>query len=266
MEIIKKLINHYRNGILIEKIFKYTVAILYKIYNSFLFRHLFNFLLTNRRKIKRFEKSLTPIDDSFYKIANYYLPVKNKLDKNSNFLSFGIGSDVDFEVEVYSQYGVSVNCFDPTPRSEQFINEINLKYIKFFPVGLSEDSGKLTFYQTKPYSDYTLIKPNIYWDKFNADCFSIDNILKKLNINFIDLIKLDIEGAAIDSINQLCSSPNRFGILISELEFMEKDIENYTKKVNKIVDIANQNNYDLFRLPKIKSNFKSIEIIIVNRN
>ena len=80
------------------------------------------------------------------------------------------------------------------------------------------------------------------------------------------MIKLDIEGAAIDSINHLCSSPNRFGILISELEFMEKDVENYTKKVNKIVDIANQNNYDLFRLPKSKSNFKSIEIIIVNRN
>lgn len=266
METVKKLIKHYQNGILIEKIFKYTVAILYKIYNSILFRHVFNFILPNRRKIKRFEKNLTLIDDSFYKIANYYLPVKNKLDKNSNFLSFGIGSDVDFEIEVYSQYGTPVNCFDPTPRSVQFINEINLNYIKFSPVGLSEDSGKLCFYQTKPYSDYTLIKPNIYWDKFTADCFSIDSLLKKLNINFIDLIKLDIEGAAIDSINHLCSTPNRFEILISELEFMEKDVENYFKKIDKIIKVANKNNYSLFRLPKSKSNFKSIEIIIVNRN
>ena len=266
MEIIKKLIKHFQNGILIEKIFKYIIAILYKIYNSFLFRHIFNLLLINRRKIKKFEKSLMPIDGSFYKIANYYLPVKNKLDKNSNFLSFGVGADVDFEVEVYSQYGTSVNCFDPTPRSEQFIKEINLKYINFFPVGLSEHSGKLTFYQTKPYSDFTLIKPNIYWDKFTADCFSIDSLLKKLNINFIDLIKLDIEGAAIDSINYLCSSPNRFEILISELELMDNDVETYIKKINKIIEIAGENNYSLFRLPKSKSNFKSIEIIIVNRN
>ena len=100
MEIIKKLIKHFQNGILIEKIFKYIIAILYKIYNSFLFRHIFNLLLINRRKIKKFEKSLMPIDGSFYKIANYYLPVKNKLDKNSNFLSFGVGADVDFEVEL----------------------------------------------------------------------------------------------------------------------------------------------------------------------
>jgi len=266
MRNFKKIIEHIENRVLIRKLAKYCIAILYKIYNSNFLKVIFNITSKKRRKIKQFEQKLKLIDNNFFKIANYYLPVFNNLNADSNFLSFGVGADVEFEFSVFKKYNTKSFCFDPTPRSQQFIKELNENFISYFPIGLSENGGKLTFYQTKPYSDYTLIKPKIFWDKFEAACLSIDEILNKLQVNYIDLIKLDIEGSAMGSIYHLCSKPNRFGILIAELELMDGDVKKFLKEVMQLLNLVNNNGYNIYRLPKENSNYKSIEIIILNKD
>lgn len=266
MRNLKKIIEHINNRVLIRKVAKYFIAILYKIYNSNFLKVIFNIISKKRRKIKQFEQRLKLIDNKFFKIANYYLPISNSLNVDSNFLSFGVGADVEFEFLVFKKYNISSFCFDPTPRSQQFIEALSENFISYFPIGLSENGGNLTFYQTKPYSDYTLIKPKIFWDKFEATCLSIDEILNKLEVDYIDLIKLDIEGSAMESISHLCSKPNRFGILIAELELMDGDIKKFIKEVNQILNLVNNNGYTIYRLPKENSNYKSIEIIILNKD
>ena len=264
MNNFKKINNHFKNRVLLRKIFQYLVAVLYKLYNSFLLKIFFNFISIKRRKLRKFERTIKLIDKNFFKVGNYFLPITNTLDSDSNFLSFGIGSDVRFECAVYDKYKTSAHCFDPTPRSQKLMKEINKDFLNYYPIGLSENGGSLTFYQTKPYSDYTLFKPNIFWNKFVAECFSIDEILNNFDIDYIDLIKLDIEGAAMESILHLCSTPERFGILVAELELMDGDINNYISQVKQLLELVNVNNYEIFRIPKKRSNFKSIEVIILN--
>ena len=112
------------------KLKHYLIAVSYKFLNTFFFRITLNTLSKNRRKVKNLGKKIRLIDEKFEKISNYYLPKKNSLNDSSNFASFGIGSDISFEKEVYLKYGLDSYCFDPTPRSKKGLLELSLRELK----------------------------------------------------------------------------------------------------------------------------------------
>ena len=261
---IKKLFSAIKNKQLKNKLIRYIVAISYKFFNTLIFRLILNIVSKNRRTIKQLGKKIPLINDEFEKISNYYLPKNNSLNKNSSFASFGIGSDLNFEKEVYLKYGIRSNCFDPTPRSKQLIEDTNPLFIDYFEIGLNKTSGILKFYQIKPYSDFTLYKPKKFWNTFESECWSFEDLSKNLNIEIFDLIKMDIEGAALPIVIDLCREENKFGILIAELELMSNNVREYESQFINLIHEANMNSYSIFRLPKKKNNFTSIEVMILS--
>ena len=260
----RKIYKAKQNKELKIKLLHYLIAVSYKFFNTFFFRIIFNTLSKNRRKVKDLGKKIQLIDEKFEKISNYYLPKKNSLNEISKFASFGIGSDISFEKEVYLKYGLSSYCFDPTPRSKKLIDKVKPSFINYFDIGLNRTSGNLTFYQIKPYSDFTLQKPKRYWSTFESSCWSFDDLSNNLDIEYFDLIKMDIEGAALPIVIDLCDRKNNFGILIAELELMSNSIDDFEKNINKLVYIVEKNFYQIYRMPKEKDNFTSIEVIILN--
>tara|TARA_B100001109_G_scaffold73401_1_gene60041 strand:- start:9358 stop:10158 length:801 start_codon:yes stop_codon:yes gene_type:complete len=261
---IKKLYSAIKNKQLKDKLTRYIVAVSYKLFNTLIFRLIMNLVSKNRRIIKQLGKKIPLIDNEFEKIANYYLPKNNSLNKNSSFASFGIGSDLNFEKEVYLKYGTRANCFDPTPRSKQLIEEINPLFVDYFEIGLNKTSGILKFYQIKPYSDFTLYEPKRFWNTFESECWSFEDLSKNLNIANFDLIKMDIEGAALPIVIDLCREENKFGILIAELELMSNKVREFESQLINLINEANLNSYSIFRLPKKKNNFTSIEVLILS--
>ena len=113
MSYFNSLVNSIKEGNFFSKLYRFSVAIVYKILNFGLLRIIFNSISPNRRKIKRFEKKITMIDSTFEKVGNYFLPKESNLGSNSKFISFGIGADVDFEASIYKKYGTKAICFDP---------------------------------------------------------------------------------------------------------------------------------------------------------
>ena len=91
-----------------------------------------------------------------------------------------------------------------------------------------------------------------------------DKYFSSIDHNKIDLIKMDIEGAALPIVIDLCDSKNNFGILIAELELMSNSIDDFEKNINKLIHIIEKNFYQIYRMPKEKDNFTSIEVIILN--
>lgn len=156
------------------------------------------------------------LEVSFYKI------VPDILDSNSIVYSCGVGNNIDFDIEINRLYGCKVHLFDPTPGAIDFMSSKSddPRFI-FKPWGIWTENKKMRFYFDRTRKQRNLSVTNYFntSDYIEADCFSIENIMKNLGHKSVDLLKLDIEGAGMAVIHQLISSTViRPQIIIAELE------------------------------------------------
>ena len=102
-------------------------------------------------------------------------------------------------------------------------------------MGLWREKTKLKFYkQTNPtYVSQSLIKEMFGTDFYEVDVDSIKNIMKENNHDNIDLLKLDIEGAEIEVLNNMIDDEIYPKYLCVEFDLLiqNKDKSNETPKV-----------------------------------
>ena len=60
------------------------------------------------------------------KIGNYYIDLRKKLTENSIVYSLGVGTHIDFDLELSNRFSTTVHLFDPTPESIDFITPTSL--------------------------------------------------------------------------------------------------------------------------------------------
>jgi FkbM family methyltransferase len=142
---------------------------------------------------------------------NYY---KEEINADSIIYVFGIGDNIDFEIDLMKEAESEVFAFDPTPYSISWLKsiEVSKKFI-FHPWALSGSDGLLTLY---PRIDKKGRSSKDMWtlDKTQSDgknfievpAYSVKTVLKKLEHRGIDLLKLDIEGAEYESIRLMLDS------------------------------------------------------------
>ena len=114
------------------------------------------------------------------------------------------------------------------------LNQKSPKEIKFFPYALGEKNEKKKLYITNHPMCTSLYKPNEKFMKlFNnlnfaylkniqdVETVSLDFFLKKENINFVDFIKIDIQGAELDVFKGGVESLKNILTIITEVEFVQ---------------------------------------------
>jgi FkbM family methyltransferase len=174
--------------------------------------------------------------------GGYCLPSPLPLNKDSVIYSFGVGEDVSFDVELAHESKATVHLFDFTPRAIQHVKDIQdflsdkrtletnprygggeadyLRRIKENPIdkdqlilheyGLfTKDTGLVFYYPENPeYVSLTARKQNT--DKtLTAPVKCLETIMKELNHDHIDVLKLDVEGVELVVLNQLLQSKIR---------------------------------------------------------
>lgn len=184
------------------------------------------------------------------------------LNQNSIVYSIGIGEDISFDISIIENHNCMVFGFDPTPKSIKWVREqkgLSSKFI-FLDYGIADRSGIMDFYLPKniEHVSGSYVKQDNVNDtlKVSVEMKSWDDIVRNLGHKRIDLLKMDIEGAEYDVLdNILQSSVPIHQILI---EFHERFFNDGKNKTISAINKLKQHGYEIFG---ISDTFEEVSFI-----
>jgi len=139
-------------------------------------------------------------------LANWTINTE-EISKNSIIYSFGVGLDISFDLELIKRYGVRVYAFDPSPGSINWLKiQARPAEFIFYPYGLGGKNAKVEFGFTGTTSNSSAtILSNIsdVKESFIAEIKTLKTIMNELGHSHIDILKMDIEGAEYEAIQNI---------------------------------------------------------------
>ncbi|MDA8844882.1 FkbM family methyltransferase [Candidatus Pelagibacter bacterium] len=199
-------------------------------------------------------------DDRLESIGNYRL-LSEDISSNSIIYSCGIAKNIKFDKKISEKFNCDVYMFDPTKESYEFMNVNNNPKLKFYNIGVWTEDGDIKFYHPDDKynnSEYGNLSATNFFKSgtyIKLPCKSIPSIMKEHKHLKIDVLKMDIEGAAFVILNHLLSNNVYPKQIIVELErpfFIYNasltDFLDYFIKRRKIRKKLKQTGYDLIEL------------------
>ena len=213
------------------------------------------------------------------------------------FFKKNIESKISFFVDVGAHHGETIKifnknfdiknilAFEPSPYNyQQLLKETkNIEGLKIYDFGLGEKKGIVDFKQHYESSSSTMTKindqsdyfkrKNFYLNFFNKkkpqfECIKVkidrlDNIFNSLEINKIDILKIDTEGYDFNVIKGLGNHIKNVKYIYFEHHFHNMLVKSYT--LNDVHSFMEQNNFE--KVFKIKMYFrKTFEYIYFNKS
>ena len=130
------------------------------------------------------------------------------LNADSIVYSVGVGEDISFDLGLINAYRLTVHAFDPTPRSIKWLGKQRLpEQFVFHPIGIAGFDGMAAFHPPKDPShvSYSLVQHAQQDDPevVESPVRRLGSVMKELGHTHLDLLKIDIEGAEYDVIQDL---------------------------------------------------------------
>jgi FkbM family methyltransferase len=160
-------------------------------------------------------------------------------------LSFGIGDDITFDLEIIRRYGAHVFAFDPTPKALQWIAEQRVpSSMTICPVGLADFDGEQDFGPPD----------NPDWDSFSVlrsvgavpcKVAKLSTLMDQYAIGAIDVLKMDIEGSEYAALEDLRRSEIRPKRLLVEFHH-NSDLGVELQKTKDAVAALRASGYQVF--------------------
>lgn len=170
----------------------------------------------------------------------------NFLHADSVCYLVGAGEDVSFDLEIAHRFGCTVDIFDPTPRAVQHIEKL-IKALKksepmpcatsptgfyppyptelasqlrLHPFGIWDTEGTLRFFmpENKSHVSHSLVNLQKSDSHIQVPVRTLQSILGELGHQYIDLLKLDVEGAEYQIIKSFLLARIPVGVLCIEFD------------------------------------------------
>ena len=133
--------------------------------------------------------------------------------EDSVVYSFGVGEDISFDLELMEHFRLRVHAFDPSPRSIKWIGTQPEKDgFHFYPYGLAGNDGNLSFSEPGDPGIHSLKLTRSLSGQEEAG-YTLElpvqrlrTIMERLGHKKIDLLKMDIEGAEYEVIEDIIGS------------------------------------------------------------
>ena len=132
------------------------------------------------------------------------------IDADSVVYSFGIGDDASFDLALIERFDLLVHAFDPTPKSIEWVKAQRLpnRFIQH-DVGISAFDGTASF---KPpdnpdHVSYTILnRPSTQQKAITVQVRRLSTIMEELGHQHVDILKMDVEGAEYEVIDDIDAS------------------------------------------------------------
>jgi FkbM family methyltransferase len=130
--------------------------------------------------------------------------------EDSIVYSFGIGEDASFDLSLISGYRCKICAFDPTPKSLVWAEKnIREPRFKLYPWAISGYDGILRLFLPRiaQHVSASLRQTSLTRaDSFEAECYRLGTIMSRFGHARIDILKMDIEGAEYEVIDETIAS------------------------------------------------------------
>jgi len=233
----------------------------------------------HRQTIKTIKNTLTKLGTNY---GGWYIPDNIKLDEDSIIYSAGVGEDISFDLKLIDKYTSQIFLIDPTERSLKHYKEIKEYYkdnnptiftgdiqkdyhdciknlnidldkIEYLNIGLWDKKDKLKFFKpvNQKYVSHSLIEGMTSENYDIVEVDNVKNIMVNNNHDYIDLLKLDIEGAEIKVINQMLDDHIYPTYLLVEFDLFlqnkDKNKETYKilERLKQYYEILKNDNYNI---------------------
>jgi len=191
--------------------------------------------------------------------ANWF--VGDYLDRNSTVYSFGVGKDISFDIALIQKFNCIVFAFDPTPESAEWISHQSVPdNFRFFENGISNKDGLTDFYLPlqSGHISHSLVKKNNNGRKIKVSMKRLTTIMEELGHSEIDVIKMDIEGAEYEVIEEILENDLDVKQILVEFHHRFKEIN--ISKTKKTIDKLNKKNYRLFAISPSLEEYSFIKV------
>ncbi len=226
------------------------------------------FANSERMITKKVSLLFETINSNHVLYGNYYLDSRHKLNQDSIIYSCGLLNDVSFDLDVSNKHQCQVFMFDPTPLTREFMKKHqNNSLLRYFPIGVWTENVTLNFFQPTMGGSASIFENNTTnTTTFPAICKSVETIMHENKHDHIDVLKMDIEGAALPILEQLFDKKIYPKQIVAEFERPEKDVKamiTYFHKIISITEQAKAGGYEVYFLPRDKSKYFSLELLFV---
>ncbi len=136
-----------------------------------------------------------------WEIATDYLP------EGAVVYSFGVGEDISFELGLLEKFNVEVHAFDPTPRAIAWVRRHpQANRFAMHEYGLAAVDGFFPFAppENPAHVSYTLCdRPPNEAGVITVPVKRLGTVLAELGHHHVDVLKMDIEGAEYEVIDDI---------------------------------------------------------------
>ena len=132
--------------------------------------------------------------------------IAEPLNSQSVVYSFGAGEDVSWDLALIERYSLTINAFDPTPKSIEWLKAQKLpQQFVLHKIGLGNKNETRHF--TEPikahWVSYSMVREG---EGIEAPVKRLQTIMRELGHTHIDVLKIDIEGGEYEVLDDILAS------------------------------------------------------------
>ncbi len=172
------------------------------------------------------------------------------IDETSVIYSFGVGEDISFDLQLMNRFNLHIHAFDPSPNSIEWIRAQELpQEFHFYPIGLSARDGSISFSEPSDPGLSSLRMTDLASGQAALKTHSLPvnrltTIMEKLGHNRLDILKMDIEGAEYEVVEDLLGSDIQVSQIL--IEFHHRFSYIGTAKTRRAIQQLNKAGFKIF--------------------
>lgn len=219
---------------------------------------------------KRFESEFESHNPHLVQMGNYMLDQRVPIAPSAIVYSAGVGKNIDFDHALLDAFGCEVLLLDPTPESIEFMATVHDPHLHFEPIGLWDDDTTLRFGRPGKWggsASAMALQGEV--EAFEGEVRTVPSVMASHGHDHLDLLKMDIEGAALPVMEHLLDAGVRPSQIVVEFERPTSGAVAIARFFARVADVCARMTdlgYETTVLPRTAAKYYSLEFLFASKS